>query len=63
MVFIPIQSTPQHRAYALHFPPLDLDSCPETPTEQAAHYLLSRSRSLPIRSAASQSRWIRGAAR
>lgn len=39
MAIIPIQSTPTHRAHARHLPPLEHESRPAVPTEQAAHYL------------------------
>jgi hypothetical protein len=46
MAIISIQSTPQHRAHAQHFPPLEHESRPAVPTEQAAHYLNRRPQTL-----------------
>jgi hypothetical protein len=46
MAIIPIQPTPLRRAHAQHFPPLDTESRPAVPTEQAAHYLNRRPQTL-----------------
>lgn len=48
MAIIPIQSTPTHRAHAQHFPPLEHESRPAVPTEQAAHYLNRRPQTLRL---------------
>jgi len=48
MPIIPIQSTPRHRAHAHHFPPLELETRPAVPTEQAAHYLNRRPQTLRL---------------
>ncbi|HMN91657.1 MAG TPA: hypothetical protein PKC60_00360 [Hydrogenophaga sp.] len=46
MTLTVIPAPAQHRAHAHHFPPLELESRPAVPTEQAAHYLNRRPQTL-----------------
>lgn len=43
-----IHTPAQHRAHPQHFPPLELESRPAVPTEQAAHYLNRRPQTLRL---------------
>lgn len=62
METIPIRLTQTHRAHSQHFPPLEHESRPAVPTEQAALYLNRRSLTLRLW-CTSPNCWVRRAAK